>query len=177
MSQNQKSVKYLLIVFLALVIMLFILWLLTPNRNEIGSFTMKGGNVPIEMHHCSMNSCNLGCSSGEIANISDPAFNMREVCKQALLLEDHLVQKEKRCRDCICKHFLLCISLTEEAVWLAGDKVREYPLLAECVSFFNKLFDDWLNNQENDKKMLEIASSIRAMRKKMAAEYFLNKSS
>jgi hypothetical protein len=163
--------KKILIVFLVLFVLLVAMWLFTPVSKSL--FTIKGGNVPVEMHQCSMGSCNLGCSSGEIANISDPAFNMREVCKQSLLLEDHLVQKEKRCRDCICKHFLLCVSLLEEAVWLAGDKVSEYPLLSECVPLYNDLFKEWLKNQENVERMLEIATQLRSMRKQIAAEYFL----
>jgi hypothetical protein len=55
-----------------------------------------------------------GCKSCDsLLPVLDPRFNMREICKQSVLLEDHLFQKEKRCHDCICKHFLTIEALAE----------------------------------------------------------------
>jgi hypothetical protein len=40
---------------------------------------------------------------------------MREVCKQWLLLEEHLSDPAKRCPDCIVKHCLWAEALIDEA--------------------------------------------------------------
>ena len=56
--------------------------------------------------------------------IMSPLFNLREICKQMSLLEDHLNNVRKRCPDCIRKHFLTIEALFEEAVSL--DKDQEY---------------------------------------------------
>lgn len=159
----------LLIIFAVLTFLLFIMSFFMPKSR----FTMKSGITPENMHQCTMNSCTIGCGNGEIANVSDPVFNMKEIVKQSLLLEDHLVQKEKRCRDCIAKHFLLCISYSEEAVWLAGDSIQKYPLLPEAISLYNKWFDRWLNAQDDIEGMLSLASEIRLFRKQLVAEYYL----
>jgi hypothetical protein len=56
--------------------------------------------------------------------VMDPMHNMREVCKQCILLEDHLTQPSKRCSDCINKHFMTIEALCEEA--LSIDKLGEH---------------------------------------------------
>jgi hypothetical protein len=48
------------------------------------------------------------------------AFNIREVCKQSILLEDHLFQPRRRCALCIRKHMLFYEALLEEASTLNG---------------------------------------------------------
>jgi len=47
--------------------------------------------------------------------LMNPLFNLREVGKQCILLEDHLNQPKKQCHDCIKKHFLHVEGLLEEA--------------------------------------------------------------
>jgi hypothetical protein len=48
-------------------------------------------------------------------SISDPAYNVREIVKQMLLLEQHLLEEDKYCPDCISKHLLTIEALAEEA--------------------------------------------------------------
>jgi hypothetical protein len=55
--------------------------------------------------------------------LMDPRFNMREVAKQLLLLEDHLTQPQRRCGDCIRKHFAMAEALSEEAMTLRPSSV------------------------------------------------------
>lgn len=50
--------------------------------------------------------------------VMDPRFNLREICKQCILLEDHLTHDDKRCTDCCTKHFLALEALAEEALTL-----------------------------------------------------------
>jgi len=50
--------------------------------------------------------------------LMDPLFNLREITKQLLLLEDHLAHENRRCPDCIRKHLLCIEALADEAVAL-----------------------------------------------------------
>jgi len=59
------------------------------------------------------------------------AFDVRECCKQLVLLEDHLFQPNKRCPDCIHKHTLCAEALAEEARTLQdADQFPELETLA-----------------------------------------------
>ena len=60
----------------------------------------------------------------ELLPVFSPLFNMREICKQVVLLEDHLNNPRKRCPDCIKKHFLTIEAFFEEAVSL--DKLQKF---------------------------------------------------
>jgi hypothetical protein len=57
-------------------------------------------------------------------SISDPRYNIREIVKQMILLEQHLLEKNKYCPDCISKHILTIEALAEEAQCL--DKEQRY---------------------------------------------------
>lgn len=59
--------------------------------------------------------------------VFEPMHNAREMAKQLVLLEDHLVQTSKHCPDCIRKHLLTAEALAEEAVSLdKGGQHRDY---------------------------------------------------
>ena len=104
--------------------------------------------------------------------VSEPGYNMKQVIKQSLLLEDHLAFKNKRCIDCILKHFLLIIGYLEEAVWLACDEVGEYPLLSDLPEFYNKLMENWQTNVNDENNVQKILVELRAMRKKLVGIYY-----
>jgi hypothetical protein len=90
----------------------------------------KNGNANVKC-----GSVGEGCKSCDsLLPVLDPRFNMREICKQSVLLEDHLFQKEKRCHDCIIKHFLTIEGLAEEAVTL--DKEHKYNELIDLILLF-----------------------------------------
>lgn len=57
-------------------------------------------------------------TSGKLTAITDPLFNIREAAKNMLALEDHLEHVEKRCMQCIKKHFMLIEVFLDEAVGL-----------------------------------------------------------
>jgi hypothetical protein len=63
--------------------------------------------------------------------VMNPVYNMREICKQSILLEDHLSHPEKRCGDCCIKHFLTLEALAEEAITL--DKKNEFQSRLESL--------------------------------------------
>ncbi len=101
--------------------------------------------------------------------VSNPIYNMHQIVKQSILLEEHLANKSKRCRDCITKHFSHIIGLAEEAVMLACENAKNYPYMLELPDFYNNLFRKWL---EKDSTCLEICSELRNIRKKLIAVYF-----
>lgn len=122
-------------------------------------------------HKCDMYSCK------NMDPVSDPKYNMQQIVKQSILLEEHLANKNKRCRDCITKHFLHIIGLAEEAQMLATNKIEQYPLINECVELYNRLFKNWLKNYdlEGEKNVLFCCDELRTMRKKLIAVYFFDK--
>ena len=119
---------------------------------------------------CSATSCN------SIDPVSDPKYNMQQIVKQSILLEEHLANKNKRCRDCITKHFLHIIGLSEEAQMLATNRVDQYPLVNECVETYNRLFKIWLKHHDvsTESNVLFCCDELRTMRKKLIAVYFFD---
>ncbi len=106
-------------------------------------------------------------SGDKLLPVLDPCFNMREICKQCILLEDHLFQREKRCDDCIKKHFLTLEALSEESITL--DKENKYKFsaleLPEKLRFMQKEF---LKHGDCEK----IAQELRQIRKPLMAKYY-----
>jgi hypothetical protein len=157
------EIKTLLIVLAALIVLMIIAWVLTPSSK---SGFEGGANISKKEHH----KCTTSCSG--IDPVSEPEYNMKQIAMQSILLEEHITQKEKRCRDCIAKHFLHMQGLHSEALWLAGDHAKEYPYLVDTIGFYSGLFDEWLNHQNDEAVLLDISSKLREMRKKIVAKYY-----
>ena len=105
-----------------------------------------------------------GCKSCDsLLPVLDPRFNMREICKQSVLLEDHLFQKEKRCHDCIIKHFLTIEGLAEEAITL--DKEQKYPELIDLPQKIRVIEKNYIKNQNDPKQPAITAQELREIRK------------
>jgi hypothetical protein len=111
---------------------------------------------------CTSNGCD------KLLPVLDPKFNMREICKQSILLEDHLFQEEKRCYDCICKHFLTIEGLAEEAITL--DKEQKYPELNDLPKQIRTIEKKFLENK--DKNHIQAAQELREIRKKYMQQCF-----
>lgn len=93
--------------------------------------------------------------------VLDCRFNLREICKQSVLLEDHLTHDEKRCSDCCMKHFLALEGLCEEALTLdkSGEIMDEYRDLPEQIRNIQKL---WLDDpHKNAHKCSQLLREIR----------------
>ena len=97
--------------------------------------------------------------------VSDPEYNMVNICKQSVLLEEHLNNEKKRCGDCIKKHFLHIVGLAEEAVSLAGSEAE--PLMHEASSTYDRLLREYLGGGDP----VKIAQRCREVRKKLMARY------
>lgn len=121
-------------------------------------------------------SCTSSCDS--IDPVSDPRYNMQQIIKQSILLEEHLTNKNKRCRDCITKHFLHIIGLAEEAQMLATDKINKYPMINESVILYNELFKIWIKNKnlngKDESYILYCTDKLRDHRKQLIVIYFFN---
>lgn len=100
--------------------------------------------------------------------VLDTNFNLREICKQCILLEDHLTQKEKRCIDCCIKHFLAIEALSEEALSLDKDK-KLFNKIEDLPDKIRKIQKKWIENKENSH---ECSQMLRSIRKSLMEESF-----
>jgi len=155
--------EFLLLLFLVVLIIILVSFLLfmQMKHNKNNKKGEKTGS-------CDIKSC------GALDPVSNPAYNMQQIVKQSILLEEHITNKNKRCRDCITKHFLHIIGLAEEAQMLATDKCYKYPLISESVEIYNDLFKTWIKNKDNELINLQVADKLRINRKKLIAIYFFN---
>lgn len=68
--------------------------------------------------------------------VMEPAFNLREIAKQMLLLEAHLAVPRQRCADCIRKHYATIEALAEEGASLdAGRGGLHEEIFARAAEF------------------------------------------
>lgn len=96
--------------------------------------------------------------------VNDPKFNLKEICKQLLLLEDHLSHPGKRCSDCIRKHLLMSEALAEEALSLgAKGETQRY---AERVAKATRQLSPFLEAKGSP---IQAAGAVRALRKELVA--------
>jgi hypothetical protein len=97
---------------------------------------------------------------GKKVKLTNPRFNMREVAKQLLLVEDHLASDEKFCADCVRKHLMTVEALGEEAVALDPDSdwVKEAKSVTRRAKGWLVKFEDGLDRES-------LAKSIRPVRK------------
>lgn len=106
--------------------------------------------------------------SDKLMPILDPKYNMREICKNMLLLEDHLFQRKKRCKQCIKKHFLLIEAFAEEMITL--DNKKEHKQYYDLPDKIRDIERNFLNNAD----MEDIAQQLRVIRKDLTKDCFGN---
>lgn len=144
-----------------IAVLIILIWQILVKKTIRPTIPISGNAT------CSKHSC------GALDPVNDPDYNMRNVVKQSILLEEHLAEKNKYCKGCIVKHFQHIIGMCEEAVWLAGKNIDKYPFLDESPSFYQKIFDKWLANKDDDKTRLEVLSLLRERRRQLIDVYFL----
>jgi hypothetical protein len=100
-------------------------------------------------------------------DIFNPIHNIKEICKEFLLLEDHLQAPEKRCNDCIRKHLLKAEAFAEEAIAL--DKTGKYLEMCQPLPIeIRKLQDAYVNGIEDH----ALGQKVRILRKKLSPHCF-----
>jgi len=152
------EIKEFILLIFAFLLIFTIIYFIMNNQNK----------RPKTKSGCDVKSC------GALDPVSNPAYNMQQIVKQSILLEEHITNKNKRCRDCITKHFLHIIGLAEEAQMLATNKCYKYPLINESVKIYNDLFNNWIKNKDDDTTNLNVSDGLRIHRKKLIAIYFFN---
>ncbi len=100
-------------------------------------------------------------------SLMDPMFNMREIVKQLLLLEDHLLHRDRRCSDCIRKHLLTAEALADEAEALDETGIHE----TTCGKL-TELFKVWAGELIDGGNPRDIGQSVRALRKNLTPLVF-----
>lgn len=101
--------------------------------------------------------------------VMSPWFNVREIIKQCLMLEDHLFQPRKRCPDCISKHFLTIEAFLEEAVTL--DKTKSLDFDAAALADRIRLFQTaWVEGVDPE----WLAQGVRSIRKSLHPQSLLS---
>lgn len=101
-----------------------------------------------------------------------PAQNMREIIKQCIMLEDHLVQSKKRCPDCTSKHMLAIEALAEECGSLCGAGHCETAKQAQRVAQQARvLHHAWAANPKDERTCRLVAAKLRVMRKQLMKDY------
>lgn len=105
---------------------------------------------------------------GNLLPVMDPRFNLREICKQCVLLEDHLTHDDKRCGDCCTKHFLAIEGLAEEALTLDkhGMITEDAKDLPQRIRELQLM---WIKSPE---KCHEISQLLREIRKRFQQSTF-----
>jgi hypothetical protein len=146
------------------------------NDNSSSNITMND-NKSIYTKMNDNNSSNITINYNPQSEIKDKKllpvlesnFNLREICKQSILLEDHLSQKDKRCLDCIVKHFLALEGLSEEAITL--DKNGLYKKeLENLPNEIREIQKFWFSNPEMNSH--QTAQKLREIRKRFQTNVF-----
>lgn len=111
-------------------------------------------------------------SKRSLLPVMRPAQNMREIIKQAIMLEDHLFQRCKRCPDCVNKHFLTIEALAEECGTLcdAGTKAAAADS-QEVASKVRVLHHAWAQDPKGDAVCTRVAGQLRGLRKRLMRSY------
>jgi len=97
-------------------------------------------------------------------SLMHPQFNLREIAKQMVLLEDHLCHPSKHCPDCIRKHLLTIEAFAEEAVSL--DQVGIYRDPSETLA---KMARSWIERFTDGVPPRDLAGEVRTLRKMLVA--------
>lgn len=127
-----------------------------------------------DVHHKQLDNKNKQCSKdfcGASDPVTEPAYNMKSVVMQSILLEEHMAEDKKYCKQCCVKHFLHIMALCEEALMMAGKDQDKYPLMKESLMFYDKAYNKWNDNKDDDKTRTAITTGLREWRKKIMEEY------
>lgn len=105
----------------------------------------------------------------KLAPLMEPEFNIREVTKNMILLEDHLFHDDRRCPDCVRKHCLTIEAFLDEAFSL--DKSGKYtPILKQVSMDFRDISTSILKCCDEglkDTECSQLGQRVRDVRKKL----------
>lgn len=147
----------------------------SSNNLFINPESNSSDSQPIELYSKIKNSNNKNIQNNNndsedyLLPVLDCRFNLREICKQSILLEDHLSHDKKRCQDCCIKHFLALEGLSEEAITLDKDAkhLQDLKDIPDKIREIQKL---WF--QDPDKNSHICSQMLRQLRKRFMQNTF-----
>lgn len=100
-------------------------------------------------------------------SLTSARFNLREIAKQLILLQDHLTEEEKFCVDCIRKHLMTIEALAEEAISMdpKSSHIRDCRELAKQAK-------KWMVDFSSGIDPGVISIYVRTARKKLVAKVY-----
>lgn len=99
-----------------------------------------------------------------------PCQNMRDIIKQMVMLEDHLFHPQKRCKDCIRKHFLTIEALAEECTTLCKPAAI-LPESRKIATTVRILHHAWEQRPKDPVVAETIGGKLRKARKALMARF------
>lgn len=178
MKQNVTNKKTLVIIILVIVILIvfgIITYILIKDKKKGNESSTISPISPIshsEEYKGYGKELINPCENNNCQDI-DPVDNIKNVVKQSLLLEEHLIEKNNVCHECIITHFLHSLGLLEEAIKIANNNVRKYPRLQEAHQLYKELYEEWSKNKQNPDIVQNISEKLRNMRKKLIEQYYI----
>lgn len=139
-----------------------------PTKKQVNPTTMQDLSTKKLPSWSDMKSTEIE-TKGNLLPVLDSKFNLREICKQCILLEDHLTQKEKRCEDCCIKHFLAIEALSEEALSLDKEKAI-HDTIEDLPTKIRKIQKKWLDNKSANAH--DCSQMLRDIRKSLMENCF-----
>lgn len=135
---------------------------LVPKAQKHKNRTFLNFDQQTDNHQSSQPVMHTEEKTTKLLPILNHRFNLREIVKQCILLEDHLINKEKQCHDCIIKHFLAMEGLAEEALTLNKELRTSSPMygLPDEIRKLQKL---WYDNEKDNS--IVVAQKLRKLRK------------
>lgn len=117
------------------------------------------------------------CSASSCAphDVNNPEYNIHEVIKNTLLIEGHLAERNKYCKNCLVKHYLISIAYLSEGIWMAGNKCKSYPKLEDSLKFYEDNFKQWYSDMDNDTNRLNALENLREWRRDMIQLYYFER--
>ena len=103
-------------------------------------------------------------------SLHDPEFNLREIAKQMLLLEEHLFHPHKLCPDCVRKHLLTIEALADEMAALIDTSVVTVPDTTDLRREAFRRSDEakqWLSDFHDGALPQDIGLYVRQSRKEL----------
>jgi len=171
---KQNDIYKILVIFILVVAILSIFGIIIYKINNkinkeqpttIPSEEYKGyGNELVKS--CNNNNCQINVDT-------DPVDNIKNVVKQTILLEEHLIEKNNSCHECIITHFLHCLALLEEAIKISHKNIKQYPFLQEAHKLYKELFEEWSKNKQNYDSVQNILEKLRKIKKKLLDQYYI----
>jgi hypothetical protein len=163
MSKPKSYVLGLLALIFTLQIYLIFSIVVSVKQKGTSSCNMTTPMIPTSEHK----------ATPKLLPVMNPNQNLHDVVKQIILLEQHLFDPKRRCKDCIRKHFATIEALLEETYSLIcnGRELTKNVNLQELIDQFRELHILWFDNIGNDAEISKLTCKIRYLRKGLMEGY------